>query len=103
MKSGNNVVTKSSLPMHAKLDSFTKEEKRNYVMKNIRVSCFIAFAFFALGIGSTGAAGGWEVGRSYRALMRPADTIFLMESPSPDRTTFGPSARLRTEILTARS
>src|SRR5207302_1964395 len=70
-------------PMHAKLDSFTKEEKRNYVMKNIRVSCFIAFAFFALGTGSTGAAGGWEVVPSPN-LGTQANTLFSVAAPADD-------------------
>jgi hypothetical protein len=55
------LLRRGPLPVHALLDSFTKKKKGNYFMKNIHVSYFVAFVFFALGAGSAGAAGGWEV------------------------------------------
>jgi hypothetical protein len=65
------------------LDSFTKKEKGNYFMKNIRISCFVAFVFFALGAGSTKAAGGWEVVPSPN-LGTQANTLFAVAASTDD-------------------
>jgi uncharacterized membrane protein len=57
--------------------------KGNYFMKNIRISCFVAFVFFALGIGSAEAAGGWEAVPSPN-LGTQANTLFSVAASADD-------------------
>jgi hypothetical protein len=52
-------------------------------MKNIRISCFVAFVFFALGVGSTGAATGWEVVPSPN-LGTQANTLYSVAALADD-------------------
>jgi hypothetical protein len=77
------LLRRGSLPVHARLDSFTKKEKGDHFMKNIHVSCFVAFVFFALGVGSTEAGGGWEVVPSPN-LGAQANTLFAVAASTDD-------------------
>jgi hypothetical protein len=52
-------------------------------MKSIRLSCFVAFAFFALGVGSTEAATGWEVVPSPN-LGTQTNTLFSVAASADD-------------------
>jgi len=52
-------------------------------MKNIRIPCFVAFVFFALGLGSAGAATGWEVVPSPN-LGTHANTLYSVAAAADD-------------------
>lgn len=52
-------------------------------MKSIRISCFVAFVFVALGAGSTGAATGWEVVPS-PSLGAQANTLYSVAASTDE-------------------
>jgi hypothetical protein len=52
-------------------------------MKRIRLSCFVTFVFFALGIGSTEASGGWEAVPSPN-LGAQANTLYSVAASADD-------------------